>query len=166
VRPTPYEYAEELVRRLNNIDGITNASIEETVGHIMIEFHMPDQDTLYPSAINVSEDAPRITEATIRLGSLGDRDEMGNMDVHRLEGEWVDVVLDAATESGVLVEFGFGDRDIDLGDKYISSDARPHVRVARNPDGYTVSPEKMQAFIRELAEGFERQFGTFEERVA
>lgn len=165
VQTDPHAYAEDLVVRLNRVDGIDTAHIAETRGHVMVEFHMPDPDHRFPSAVNVDDSRPTIVEATIRLGSIGDRAEMSMPAKHRLEGQWSDVVLDAATQSSVLSKLGLDGRNIDLGDRYIDSNARPHVRLTRREDGYPLSPQEFVAFIGALAQRFESQFDTSTERL-
>jgi hypothetical protein len=158
----PKEASKKMVTALNNIDGIFTASIEETNGHFMIEWHMPDQDPKFPSVVSLMVGKPEIEEATIRMGPLGHREEVPDGEIRDIEGRWVDTVLDAASDTGMLEHLD--GNDIDLGDAYISPLIRPHVRFYYKDGGYDIDLGNFVDFVESLAGRFESKYGTLEDR--
>lgn len=128
----------------------------------VIDFHLPDRDSKFPSSVNVSTKNGRITEATIRLGPLGDQSEVDREQWRNFEGEWTDVVLDAAPDS--LMEDLDG-TNIDLGDEWMSDQVRPHVRLHEKRAGHGIPASEFVVFLDNLTDRFERQFGRFEDRL-
>jgi len=159
---SPKSAAKKMVAALNNIDGIFTASLEETNGHFMVEWHMPDQDVEFPSVVSLMIGKPQIEEATIRMGPLGHRDEVGRDEMDRIEGKWVDTVLDSASDTGMLEHLD--GNDIDLGDAYISPFIRPHIRFYYKDGGYDIDLGNFVDFVESLAERFESKYGTLEDR--
>jgi hypothetical protein len=165
---TGRDTAEKMVTELNSIDGIFDAHIAEPGDNIVIEWNMPDQDFRFPSGVTIDDSDSDILEATIRMGTLGDRKLMDEDKVHDLEGKWIDVALDAALSSNMLEDVPDSSVDsmIDLGDRYIESDARPHFRMHHRANGYSVGLREFVDFVEELAEGFDRRFGTLQDRAS
>lgn len=164
---TGQDTAEKMVTALNSIDGIFDANIAEPGGNKVIEWNMPDQDFRFPSGVTI-RGASTIVEATIRMGTLGDRKLMDEDTVHDLEGQWVDVALDAALSSNILDDIPDSSVSsmIDLGDRYIETDARPHFRLHYNADGYNIGLRDFVDFVEELADGFDQKFGTLQDRAS
>jgi hypothetical protein len=163
--------AETIISGLNDIEGLDIMGTEMQRTDWILEFHVPDRDTEYPSVIALDRDTGRLTEITLRFGPLGDQAAVDDSEWRELEGAWTDVVLDSASTAGILSGGGGFDpdttidgRNIDLGDKWVSDQVRPHVRMGRKDDGYDVSPRELVRFVEALDERFESQFGTFEER--
>lgn len=145
--------------------GVTSASFEPELGQHMIEFYPNDQDPHYPSAITLDPDTGRITEVTIRFGPLGDRGETPEGTITDLEGKWVDIVLDAASEVGILDDFETASETIDLGDAWVAEELRPHVRLYQRDEGYDIAPQEMVDFYDTLQQRFLDTFGTLEDRM-
>lgn len=160
---SPQEKIEKLIKAVNNIDGINDAHRSENGPSNVIEFRMPDQDPLYPSSIVIGASSADIEEVTLRLGPLGDRSEMTESEIDDVAGQWVDVVLDSASEVGIIDVIG--SNFADLGDRWIDSKARPHVRMHRREEGYDIRLKELVEFIETLAERFDNKFGTLEDRM-
>lgn len=160
---TGHETAEKMVVELNKIDGIFDASVSEQGRDIMVEWRMPDPDFLYPSAVNINENNSKIMEAVIRLGSLGNRDVVRRRELDRIKGNWVDVALTAAQEVGILGHMGR--ESVDIGDGYVSSKIRPHVRFHRKEEGYDMRQKDFVEFVDELSQRFDANYGTLEDRM-
>lgn len=161
----PREYADEIIRHLDR-DGVTDSvSLEETRGHYMIEFRVPDPDPVYPSAVNTNQNRPRLTELTLRYGPLGNRNMVDPHRVDRLEGEWTDVVLDALSSENLLGKFPAKNPNIDVGDGWVDERIRPHYRIHHKDDGLDIRPAELRRFVTALNQGFERRFDTFEDRI-
>jgi len=160
----PDAAAERLVERVERVEG-TSAEIAENQSRgFLVEFFPPDQDPLYPCAVVVGFDGT-IYEATLRLGPLGNRTLMDRSEIQNLEGRWTDVVLDAASGSGMLSAFGTSRDFADLGDEFVSDLLRPHVRLRLKEDGYDFTVRQMGRFYRQLVSQFRDVFGTYDERV-
>lgn len=163
--------AETILSGLNDIEGLDIMDTEMQRNDWMLEFHVPDRDTQYPSVVALDRDTGRITEITLRFGPLGDQAVVDDEEWRNLEGMWTDVVLDSASNAGILSGGGGFDpdstidgRNIDLGDKWASDQVRPHVRMPRVDDGYDISPREFIAFVENLVALFDKKFGTFSER--
>lgn len=151
---------------VGGIRGIEGAEYQKAVpmtNDVSIEFRMPDPDFKFPSSVNIDNTTGRITEATIRLGSLGNRTIVDRMEQGKIEGQFNDVALDAASDVGIL-DIMHGE-SVDLGDAYVSEKIRPHVRLFRKEDGYDISPREFVHFIDALASRFDSRFGTLEDRM-
>lgn len=160
---TGLETAEKMVVELNKIDGIFDADISKKGADIIIEWRMPDPDFLYPSSVNIADNNSKIMEATIRLGPLGNREVVGRRELDRIKGNWVDVALTAAQEVGLLEHMGR--ESVDIGDGYVSSKIRPHVRFHRKEEGYDMRHKDFVDFIDELSQRFDANYGTLEDRM-
>lgn len=165
IPPGPAERPTRLVLDgLAEIPGMGMVRLAETGGHNMIEFHAPDQDIKYPSAIAFDQDTGRIEEFIIRLGPLGTRGETPEDVQHQLEGEWADVVLDAASSAGIIDQID--GHNIDLGDGWVHPAMRPHVRLDRRAEPYDIPPRDALEFVEAVIDGFDRRFGTLQDRMA
>lgn len=157
--------AKTVVRRLDDIAGVDIGGVEMQKRNWMLEFQMPDRDVHYPSALSLSRDTGDIVEMTLRLGPIGDRRVVDDMEQRDLEGEWVDIVLSAASDVDVIDQLPDNTRQtVDLGDAWISEYLRPHLRLPLREQGYSISPRELTRLIGSIAERFERQYGSFEQR--
>jgi len=157
--------ADAVLRGLDGIAGVEVGDVEMQKRNWMLEFQMPDRDVHYPSALSLTRDTGKLAELTLRLGPVGEREQVTQTQQRDLEGEWVDVVLTAASETDTIARLPDTTRNtIDLGDAWISDFLRPHLRLPPRDDGYDITPQETVRLIAAIATQFETSFGTFEER--
>lgn len=155
--------AQVITEGLEDIEGVQTADTATTGQGWTLDFYMPDQDAHFPSAVSVDTEFGRITEVTLRLGPLGKRDVVDDEELRRLEEQWIDVVLEAASKVDLMGVLG---REFaDLGDPWVADDVRPHLRLYEKENGYNITPQKFVEFVEVLASQFEQKFGTLEERM-
>lgn len=154
--------AERLVRAVEDLEDAQLVGSELQRRGWMLEWHMPDRDVHYPSALVLSRDTGRLRELTIRMGPLGDQSEVDRDDWATLEADWTDVALDAGQGTDMM-EYLNG-YTIDLGDRWVAEEVRPHIRMKESEDGYDVAVADLVQFIEELDERFRSRFDVYEER--
>lgn len=152
-----------IVGQLAGIPDLQPVGTELQRHNWMYEFHLPDRDPHYPSAFSLDRDTGKLREFTLRFGPLGDQSEVDDGTWRDLEGKWTDVVLDAS--SGKAIRGIIDGRNIDLGDRWVAEEVRPHVRVRGDVDTtYDIPPKDFAEFIVDLVERFDDRFGTFHDR--
>lgn len=154
--------AERLVRTIEDLEDAQLVGTELQKRGWVLEWHMPDRDVHYPSALVLSRDTGRLMELTIRMGPLGDQSEVDREEWNDLEAEWADVVL--AAGSGTALMDHLNGYTIDLGDRWVAEEVRPHVRLPESDDGYDVPVAELAQFIEALDRRFRSQFGRFVDR--
>lgn len=158
--------AETVVQGLRDIEGLQTTGSELQKDGWMLEWHMPDKDPHYPSALVLDRETGRLVELTIRMGPLGDHSHVDRETERELEGEWWTVVENAASDAGIGDQLTA--RKVDLGDKWIAEEIRPHVRFRQAAGGerafYDISPRELVDFVTALDERFEDRFGDFHDR--
>lgn len=160
---TPEQALEKVMERLRSIEGMGEVGLKGTTGRRMVQFYPPDQDVEFPSVVAFDVGITEIQESVIRLGPLGDRTVVDNMTQTNIDGEWHDVVLDSASEAGIM---GFMDNvGIDLGDGWVADELRPHVRFGFKPEAWNIKIGEYLTFVEVLIRRFDEKFGTLEERM-
>lgn len=140
------------------IEGLQPVGTELQNHGWLFEFHLPDRDVHYPSALTLDRETGKLKEFTLRFGPLGDQSEVDRETWNSLEGEWVDTVLSAA--SGTAVMGLLTGKNIDLGDRWVAEEIRPHVRVRGGVETtYDVPPMEFVDFVEDLVERFDDNYG-------
>lgn len=154
--------ADTILETITGHEGLEFAGTENLGGEYMIEFHMEDRDPHFPSAVNIDTDTGRITEAVLRFGPLGSQSKVDNDLWFDLEGEWMDVVMNVAPSD--LMD-AIGNHGIDLGDRWVAEEVRPHIRLHDKPEGYDISPREFANFVADINDKFLDQYGHYTDRL-